>query len=69
MNCREFMALYNSFSGGYRHAHYDKEFIRKSKEIINNIMKVDGISREDAGIKLIIMCKKNNCGEVDKYYV
>ena len=69
MNCREFLAVYNSFNDGYRHAHYDKKFISKSKEIIKNIMTIDKVSREDAGIKLIIMCKKNNCGEVDKYYV
>jgi hypothetical protein len=69
MDYREYLALYNAFNNGYRHAHDDKTFISKSKKIIKNIMKVDGISREEAGIKLIIMCKENNYDEVKKYYV
>ena len=69
MDYREYLALYNAFSAGYRHAHYDKAFTSKTKKIIKNIMRVDSISREEAGIKLIIMCKENNYSEVAKYYV
>jgi hypothetical protein len=69
MDYIEFLALYNAFNDGYRHAHYDKIFTNRSKKIIKNIMKVDGISREEAGMKLIKMCKENNFLEIQKYYV
>ena len=69
MDCLEYLALYNTFSDGYRHAHDDKLFVSKSKKIINNMMKIDKISREEAGIKLIIMCKEHNYVGLMKYYV
>ena len=37
MDYREYLALYNAFSAGYRHAHYDKAFTSKTKKIIKNI--------------------------------
>ena len=69
MDCLEYLAQYNAFRDGYRHAHQDKAFMNKTKKIINNIMKIDGVSREEAGIKLIIMCKYNDYSGVKKYYV
>lgn len=69
MDYLEYLAQYNAFRDGYRHAHQDKAFMNKTKKIIKNIMKIDGISREDAGIKLIIMCKNNDYIGVKKYYV
>ena len=69
MDCLEYLAQYNAFKNGYRHAHQDKMFMNKTKKIIKNIMKIDGVSREDAGIKLILMCKNNDYVGVKKYYV